>query len=91
MKKYCRNEKIIHGELDDNEIMVNMDKGKYYGLNLVAKRIWDMIVSPKGFDEIVEILMNEYDIDKQRCTAEVTSFLESALERGIIIEDESCQ
>ncbi len=91
MIKYCRNEKIIHGELDNNEIMVNLDKGKYYGLNPVAKRIWDMIAVPMGRDEIVATLMDEYEIDKERCTEEVISFLHNAKEKGVIIEDESSQ
>jgi len=90
MKIYSRNDKIIHGELDNNQIMVNMEMGKYFGLNPVAKRIWDIVDRPKRLDEIIDTLMDEYDVQRDICTTEVNSFLKKAIESGVIVEDESC-
>ncbi|MCK9625818.1 MAG: PqqD family peptide modification chaperone [Bacteroidales bacterium] len=53
MKKYSRNSNIIDGELDDNQVMMHLEKGKYFGLNQVGKRIWELIEEPKSFSEII--------------------------------------
>jgi hypothetical protein len=84
MEQYYRNSQIIDGELDDNQVMMHLEKGKYFGLNPVGKRIWDIIQQPKSFDEIVENLLNEFNVEQSRCTKEVKEFLDKAIENDII-------
>lgn len=47
MEKYGRNPNIIDGELQDNQVMMHIEKGKYFGLNPIGKRIWELIAEPK--------------------------------------------
>ena len=54
MEKYSRNQQIIDGELDDNQVMMHLEKGKYFGLNPLGKRIWELIEKPKSFSEIIQ-------------------------------------
>ena len=89
MERYCRNDQIIDGELDNNQVMMHLDKGKYFGLNPVAKRIWDIIEEPKSFDEIRDILLAEFNVSIEQCTSEVKSFLEKAIGFDIIKVSES--
>ena len=63
MEKYSRNEQIIDGELDDNQVMMHLDKGKYFGLDPVAKRIWQLVEEPKSINEIVALLLEEYEVE----------------------------
>lgn len=84
MEKYFRNSQIIDGELEDSQVMMHLEKGKYFGLNPVGKKIWDMIQQPKRFDEIVENLLREYDVEKERCMSEVKTFLDNAIKNEII-------
>ncbi len=84
MEKYYRNPQIIDGELDDSQVMMHLEKGKYFGLNPVGKKIWDMIAQPKSFDEIITNLLNEFNVEQNRCTNEVKEFLDKAIENDII-------
>lgn len=84
MEKYFRNRQIIDGELDDNQIMMHLEKGKYFGLNPVGKKIWTLLEQPKSLDEIVEELLKEFDVEKQTCINEVEVFLEKAIRYDII-------
>ena len=88
MEKYARNKQIIDGELDNNQVMMHLEKGKYYGLNPVGKRIWDIIDQPASFQEITTILLKEFDVSKEQCEQEVRAFLDKALENEIIIKSE---
>ena len=54
MEKYSRNQQIIDGELDDNQVMMHLEKGKYFGLSPLGKRIWELIEKPKSFSEIIQ-------------------------------------
>ncbi len=88
MEKYARNKQIIDGELDNNQVMMHLEKGKYYGLNPVGKRIWDLIEQPKSFEEITTTLLKEFDVSKEQCEQEVQAFMEKALQNEIIIKSE---
>lgn len=88
MEKYSRNEQIIDGELDDNQVMMHLDKGKYFGLDPVAKRIWELIEEPKNIREITAILLEEFEVTPEECNEEVQSFLDKAIEFDIIKKSE---
>lgn len=88
MEKYSRNEQIIDGELDDNQVMMHLDKGKFFGLNPVAKRIWQLIETPKTIEEIIALLLEEYDVQETQCLQEVNEFLDKAIQCDIVIINE---
>ena len=84
MEKYSRNEQIIDGELDDNQVMMHLEKGKYFGLNPVGKRIWELIAEPKTFQEISTVLLAEFDVKETQCIQEAQAFLDKAVKYDII-------
>ena len=84
MEKYSRNEQIIDGELDDNQVMMHLDKGKYFGLDPVAKRIWELIEEPKNITEITSALLEEFEVSAAQCKQEVKIFLDKAIQFDII-------
>lgn len=88
MEKYSRNEQIIDGELDDNQVMMHLDKGKYFGLDPVAKRIWELIEEPKNIEEITTVLLEEFEVSPEQCTQEVQDFLDKAIQFDIIKKSE---
>ena len=84
MEKYSRNQQIIDGELDNNQVIMHIEKGKYFGLNPVGKRIWELIESPKSFPEITQSLMSEFDVTETQCTGEVRDFLDKTVKCDIV-------
>lgn len=88
MEKYSRNEQIIDGELDDNQVMMHLEKGKYFGLDPVAKRIWELIEEPKNIFEITTILLEEFEVSEEQCTQEVQDFLEKSIQFDIVKKSE---
>lgn len=88
MEVYSRNEQIIDGELDKNQVMMHIEKGKYYGLTPVGKRIWDLIEQPKSYEDILDVLLSEYDVTKEQCEQEVRPFLDKSVHYNIIVKSE---
>lgn len=88
MEKYYKNKNIIDGELDQNQVMLDIEKGKYFGLNPVGKRIWDLLDKPLTFDEITDALLKEYQVNKETCVSELNSFINKALSYGILEKSE---
>jgi hypothetical protein len=83
--KYERNSKTISGRLSDELVMMDIDKGKYFSLNPVATRIWDLLVEPMSVDELCSLLMNEYDVEAEQCQEDVTDVLDKMVKLDIIL------
>ena len=56
MNRYCRNNKAISGRLHDEMVMMDPAQGKYFSLNPIATRIWDLLENPNDIDSF-ELLL----------------------------------
>ena len=88
MTKYIRNSKTISGRLHDELVMMDLDQGKYFSLNPVATRIWDLLEKPLTADELCMVLIDEYDVEPERCRIEVEEHLAEMVRMGLILRSE---
>ena len=45
---------VVANEIDGEVIMVNIDMGKYYGLDEIGTTIWEMLENPVKIEGIIE-------------------------------------
>jgi hypothetical protein len=86
MEKYRKVENIIDGELDNHQVIMHINNGKYFGLNPIGKRIWELIEEPKSIEEITAMLLSEYNILPDQCKVEVQEFMNKGVECEIIVK-----
>ena len=78
-------ENNISGDLLDGEVAIlNLKDGIYYGLNSVGNRIWKLIQRPISVEEMISILLDEFDVDEETCYQEVINLLEDLSARNLI-------
>jgi hypothetical protein len=70
-KKYTRNLDLISADLDDDLVILDVEQGKYFSLNLVSKRIWELLEIEHTKAEVVELLMTEFEVELAECQSEV--------------------
>ena len=70
--------------LGDEEIILDLVSGVYYGLNNVGSRIWELVQKPTAVGQIVEIVLTEYDVDRAQCIDAVNKFLSQMAEHGLL-------
>jgi hypothetical protein len=86
--KYTRNSKTISGRLHDELVMMDLDQGKYFSLNPVATRIWDLLEKPMVMDELCELLIDEYEVDFAQCRKDVDEHLAEMVRLGLVLVNE---
>ena len=84
MIRYKRNAKTISGRLHDELIMMDIDQGKYFSLNPVATRIWDLLAEPATIEELCLVLIQEYDVSDEQCGDEVSEYLNQMKKLGLV-------
>ena len=74
--------------LDDEAVILSLKKGVYYSLNPCGNRIWSLIQKPVKVGKIRDTLLEEYNIDKGTCEADLLSLLSDLKNEGlVVIED----
>jgi hypothetical protein len=68
--------------------MMDLDQGKYFSLNPVATRIWDLLENPLTADELCMVLIDEYDVEPERCRIEVEEHLSEMVRLGLVLISE---
>jgi len=76
---------MISGRLHDELVMMDPDQGKYFSLNPLATRIWDLLEKPMTVDEMCEILTDEYDVETKRCSIEAEEHLEIMVRLKLVL------
>jgi hypothetical protein len=74
--------------LDDEAVILSINKGVYYSLNPCGNRIWSLIQKPVKVRKVRDTLLEEFDIDKETCEKDLLSLLSSMKKEGlVVIED----
>ena len=74
--KYQRKTDAISGQLHDQLVMIDIDKGQYFALNTIGTRIWELIEDARTIEEICALLLEEFDVDPNQCKTDVEEYLE---------------
>jgi hypothetical protein len=68
----------------EDAVMMSVTAGRYYGLNAVAARIWELLERPMTIAELCARLCEEFEVDAQTCEAEVLKFVNDLIDNGIV-------
>lgn len=74
-------------DLNGEIVMMDLEKGRYFSLNGVGSRIWEIIEEPIGINKIVDCLLEEYDVNRNECEENVLEFLDKLDDANIIFVD----
>ena len=70
--------------LGDESAILNMKNSVYYGMNPVGTAVWNMLREPKTVAEIRDAIVNEYEVDEERCERDLFALLEQLRSEGLI-------
>lgn len=65
-------------------VILHLDDGAYYGLNEVGTRVWQLLQEPRTVAELVEGVVEEFDVSAEECALDVAQLLEALEEKGLV-------
>lgn len=79
-----RSEEPVAVEVDRTVVMMSVEREKYYSLDGVGGRIWELLAAPRTLDSLCTSLMAEFDVGMDECRADVEEFVINLAEEGLI-------
>ena len=76
---------LMTADMNGSAVMMDIMTGKYYNLGEVGGRIWELLEEPMTLDTLVQKLTAEYDVSAERCRSDMLPFLNTLIERGLLV------
>jgi hypothetical protein len=70
--------------LDQESVILNLNTEKYFGLDAVGTRMWQVVTSSPTIDAAFFQLIEEYDVNPATLRTHLADLLEHLLENGLI-------
>ncbi len=79
-------EGVVSQSLDSETVMLDLDRGVYYGLNPVGTRTWDLIREQPclPLQKILESLLDEYDVHENQCAQDLLNLISLMQEKRLV-------
>lgn len=79
---------VFFNKVDGDLVMLDIEKGKYFSTNPLGSIIWEKLSTPLSFGDLIEQLLNEYDVDRLVCEADTLAFLVRAIDLGFVTSED---
>jgi len=75
---------LAHCFVGDDVVILDLHKGKYFGLHLVGARVWAFVQTPLSVAEVLDRLTEEFDVARDRCALDLACLITSLREAGLL-------
>ena len=87
-KRFKLSTEQVSSNMADEVVILNHDKGMYYGLSEVGALVWKALENgPKSFEELCELVMAEYEIDRVSCEEDVSALLTDLRKEKLVVDE----
>lgn len=75
---------LLFNKIDGEVIMLSIENGEYYGMDKVGSRIWDLIEKKIKLEDLILILMDDFEVTKEQCYFDTLTFLNELKAKKLI-------
>jgi len=88
LNKYLtrNDESIAYRMIDDEVIVVNLEKSNFHTFNAVGAFIWDRLDGENSVKMIIHDVADEFDVDTETAKKDTIEFINSMLNEDLLIE-----
>lgn len=82
---FRRNSDIVASEIDNETVMMDKDFQKYFGLQEIGTRAWQMLEDPTSIEQMAERLVKHYDVSMEQCMEDLIPLMTDLLKNEMIV------
>lgn len=74
----------VSSSLDDEEVILHLESGVYYGLNAVGAALWAHVQSPTSVRAVCDRLQATFDVERDRLEQDVLRVLREMHDEDLV-------
>lgn len=75
---------LMMADLEGEAVLLDIESGRYFGLNEVGTHIWTLLDEPRRVEEIVAALQGVYAVPVESLQEDVMAFIEQMISRNLL-------
>ncbi len=75
---------VLFQEVSGEIVLLDLASESYFGLDKIGARIWALLKEDKSVGQVLDALLEDYEVDRARLEKDVNELLENLLEAGLI-------
>ena len=80
-----RSRHVFSQEIDEDVVMLHVNRGEYFGADIVGKYVWRFIENPTQVSRVCDQILEAFqNVDRATCVQDVLEFLEELREAQLI-------
>ena len=83
-QKVTFSETVFAQEVDGEMVLLDMESENYFGLDEVGTAIWQAMQEKETLQEVLEVLLDQYDVEAEVLERDLSDFVGKLLESGLV-------
>jgi hypothetical protein len=79
-----RTEGLMTARVDEDMVILDMTSNSYISLDLVGRRIWELLEQSLRIEELCQMLSREFEGSREKITTDVLTFLSELEHDGLV-------
>ena len=80
-KKVTRDENVAWRIIGDEAVLLSAEDSSVHSLDAVGTRIWELCDGEKTVSEIVDLVVSEFEVDRETAEKDVVEFIEELMQK----------
>jgi hypothetical protein len=76
---------VLSREVGGETVLLNLESGVYYGLDVVGTRAWNLLAQSKSLEDVCSIMVDEYDVAPDVLLRDLTALVRDLCEKRLLI------
>jgi hypothetical protein len=74
--RIVRSQEPLTALVDGETVMFSADQGRYFGLDELGTRVWELLEEPRSISDVCSVLCEEYEVEADTCVRDVGTLVE---------------
>jgi hypothetical protein len=83
-KRFTVSKDVLFQEVSGETVLLDLASESYFGLDEVGTRIWTLLNEDKTAVEMVDVLLEEYEVERETLEGDVRDLLTALIEAGLL-------
>jgi Coenzyme PQQ synthesis protein D (PqqD) len=77
-------DEVIFRVLGDEAVILNLATSRYFGLNGVGTRLWQLIAEHGSEEKVIEAFLAEYEVEEKQLRHDLADLIRQLTQRGLV-------
>jgi hypothetical protein len=77
-------EDVLFHEVGGEAVILNLESGKYFGLDEVGTRMWVLLSEHGAIEPVVSALLEEYEVEEEQLRADLSKLIDDLASHGLL-------